>query len=121
MICKLTSIENGPKRNVEIVVTGNEVRSAISSPAGSIDPRGIDHNEVSGLQQHETRLVTLALVLKDGQRVRFYSTESKFDMVFLLDQLDGAIGERRRDVVDARGQSDSRTTEEARRNPWGSS
>jgi hypothetical protein len=99
MIGKLTSIENGPERNMEIVVTRSEVRSAISSPAGSFDPRSIDHYELSGLQQHETGLVTLTLVLTDGQRVRFYSIESKFDMVLLLDQLDGTIGERRRDAI----------------------
>jgi hypothetical protein len=99
MISKLTSIENGPKRNVELVVTNAEVRSAISSPAGSFDPRSIDHYELSGLQQHETGLVTLTLVLRDGGRVRFYSTESKFDMVLLLDQLDGTIGERRREAI----------------------
>jgi hypothetical protein len=101
MIGKLTSVENGPERNVEVVVTKSDVRSAISSPAGSIDPRSIDHYAVSGLQQHETGLVTLTLVRRDGQRVRFYSTESKFDMVLLLDQLDGTIGERRREAVDA--------------------
>jgi hypothetical protein len=99
MIGKLTSVENGPERNVEVVVTKGEVRSAISSPAGSIDPRSIDHYELSGLQ-HEAGLVTLTLVLRDGQRVRFYSTESKVDMVLLLDQLDGTIGERRREAVD---------------------
>jgi hypothetical protein len=83
---------------VELVVTASQVRSEISSPAGSFDPRSIDHYEVSGLLQHDTGLVTLTLVLRDGQRVRFYSTESKFDMVLLLDQLDGTIGERRREV-----------------------
>jgi hypothetical protein len=100
MIGKLTSVENGPERNVEVVVTKSEVRSAISSPAGSIDPCSIDHYELSGLQ-HEAGLVTLTLALRDGQRVRFYSTESKFDMVLLLDQLDGTIGERWREAVAA--------------------
>src|SRR6266851_3705825 len=51
-----------------------------------------------GLQEHDTGLVTLTFVLADSQRVRFYSTESKFDMALLLDQLDGTIGERRREV-----------------------
>jgi len=99
MIGKLTSVENDPERNVELVVTASEVRSVISDPAGTFDPRRIDHYEVSGLQQHDTGLVRLIFVLTDGQRVRFYCTESKFDMVLLLDQLDCTIGERRREVI----------------------
>lgn len=101
MIGKLTSVENGPERNVELVVTPSELRSEISSPGGSFDPGSIDHYEVSGLQQHDIGLVTLTFVLTDGQRVRFYRTESKFDMALLLDQLDGTIGARRREAVDA--------------------
>jgi hypothetical protein len=101
MIGKLTSVENGPERNVDLSIAADEVRSEISSPPGSFDPRSIDHYEVSGLQQHDTGLITLAFALRNGRRVLFYSTESKFDMVLLLDQLDGTIGERRREVVDA--------------------
>lgn len=98
MIGRLTSIENGPERNVRIIISPTEVCSEISSPPGSYHPQSIDHYEVSGLQEHDAGLVTLTFVLADQRRVRFYSTHSKFDMALLLDQLDGTIGERRREV-----------------------
>lgn len=98
MTGKLTSLDNGPERKVKLVITSSELHSEISSPSGTFDPRSVNHYEISGLQEHETGLVTLRLVLPDGRRVRFYSTESKFDMVLLLDQLDGTIGERRREA-----------------------
>ena len=34
----------------------------------------------------------------DQRRVRFYFTHSQFDMALLLDQLDGTIGVRKREV-----------------------
>jgi len=98
MIGKLTSVENGPVRNVRLVVTAKEVCSEISSPPGSYDPSRIDHYEVSGLQVQDHGLVTLTFILSDARRIRFYSTESKFDMVLLLDQLDATIGFRRREA-----------------------
>ena len=98
MIGKLTSVENGPERNVKLVITASELRSEISSPSGTFDPLSVSHYEVSGLQERDTGLVTLRFVLADGRRVRFYSTESKLDMVLLLDQLDGTIGDRLREV-----------------------
>jgi hypothetical protein len=99
MTGRITSVEqDGPKRNLRLVISETEVFSQISSPAGSIPPHTIDHYELSGLQTQDTGLVTLTLVLTDGQRVRFYSTDSKFDMVLLLDQLDGTIGGRKREI-----------------------
>lgn len=99
MIGKLTSVENGPERNVKLLITASELYSEISSPSGTFDARSVDHYEVSVLPECDTDLVTLRFVLTDGRRVRFYATESKFDMALLLDQLDGAIGEWRREVV----------------------
>lgn len=98
MIGELTSVTNGPERNVRLVITPTEIYSEMSEPAGSYNPRSIDHYELSGLQQHEHGLVTLTFVLADQRRVRFYCTHSKFDMALLLDQLDGTIGERGREV-----------------------
>ena len=99
MIGKLTSVENGPERNVTLVITTSELRSEISSPTGSFDPQTVDHYEIVGMQEHNTGLATLTIVFVHGQRVRFYCTESKFDMALLLDQLDGTIGERRREYA----------------------
>ena len=99
MIGELTSVQNGPERNVKLVITPTEVHSEISSPSGSFDPQGIEHYELAGLQQHESGLVALTFVLADLRRVQFYCTHSKFDMALLLDQLDATIGERRREVA----------------------
>jgi hypothetical protein len=93
---KIISLENGPERNVKLVINANEFYSEISSPAGSLDPQSIDHYEIIGMQERDTGLATLTVVLVDGQRVCFYRTESKFDMALLLDQL-RAIGPRRRE------------------------
>jgi hypothetical protein len=96
MIGKLISVENGPERNVKLTITPNEVWSELSQPAGSFSPQSIDHYEVTGLQQEDEGLITLTLVLADSSRVVFYSTDMKLDMVLLLDQLDGTIGDRPR-------------------------
>jgi hypothetical protein len=96
MIGRLTSVENGPERNVKLRILPGEVCSEISSPPGSYNPQHIDHYEVIGLQQKDDGLVTLTFVLTEQRRVLFYSTYSKFDMVLLLDQLDGTIGDRPR-------------------------
>src|SRR5687767_13960157 len=96
MIGKITSLENEPERNVKLSITQTELHSEISSPPGPIDPARISHYALFGLQQHEKGLITLTFVLINGERIRFYATESKFDMVLLLDQLDATIGERRR-------------------------
>jgi hypothetical protein len=53
MVGKLTSIKNGAKRNVRLVITPTEVWSEISSPARRYAPSSIGHYEVVGLQQHE--------------------------------------------------------------------
>lgn len=96
MIGRLTSVENGPKRNVSLVISPTKVLSEISLPPGSYDPHIIDHYELAGLQVTDFGLVTLTFVLADQRRVRFYCTEEKLDMALLLDQLDATIGPRKR-------------------------
>ena len=96
MIGKLTSVAKGPERNVKLVITPSEVRSEISEPPGSYDPQSIDHYEVTGLQQDDKGLVSLTFALADQRKILFYSTQQKWDMALLLDQLDATIGERRR-------------------------
>lgn len=96
MIGKLTSVEKGPERNVRLVITSSGVFSEISETPGTYDPQAIDHYEVTGLQQADRGIVALTFIMADQRKVIFYSTEQKFDMVLLLDQLDATIGERRR-------------------------
>jgi hypothetical protein len=96
---EIMSIESGgPKRNLRVVVSDTEVSSEISSPPGAICPQSIDHYEPSGMQASPGSLITLTLVLTDQRRIDFYSTRSQFDMALLLDQLDGTIGLRKREV-----------------------
>lgn len=102
-IGRLTSIQNGPERNVKLIISATKVCSEISSPPGSYDSRDIDHYEVSGLQEKDSGFVTLTLVLADRRRVRFYSTEEKVDMVLLLDELDATIGPRKRKILSKKG------------------
>jgi hypothetical protein len=99
MLGKLTSLENGPERNVKLTISATELSSEISSPGGVYQPESVDHYEVAGLREHAKAPATLTFVLADGRRVQFYSTESKFDMALLLDQLDGTIGERPRQLT----------------------
>lgn len=96
MVGRLISIEAGPKRNVGLAISATEIQSEMASPGGCVDPRRIDHYELMGMHQPEGGLVTLTLVMSDRSRVRFYATESKFDMALLLDELDAAIGMRPR-------------------------
>lgn len=96
MIGSLVSIENGPARDMKIDVSPTAVRSEVSLPPGSVLAVSIACYEISGLQPHEKGLVTLTLVLTGGEKVRFYTTHSKFDMALLLDELDGTIGEKER-------------------------
>jgi hypothetical protein len=72
MIGKLTSVENGPERNVQLVITPSEVRSEISEPPGSYAPPRIDHYEVVGLQQDDNGLVSLTFVLADQRKILFF-------------------------------------------------
>ena len=99
MLGKLTSVENGPKRNVALTISKSILLSEISSPPGTYDPQSVDHYEVVGLGDKNAPLITLTLVLADGRRIQFYSTESQFDMALLLDELDGTIGERERHIT----------------------
>jgi hypothetical protein len=99
MIGKLTSVQDGPKRNVVVTISATALSSEISSPPGIYDPRSVDHYEVVGLGNKSAALITLTLALADGRRVQFYSTDSQFDMALLLDELDGTIGERKRHIT----------------------
>jgi len=97
MIGKLTSVEKGPERNVKLRITPTEVYSEMSSPGGACPPESIVSYEITELAKPHD-VFTLVLLLADGQRVQFYTTQSQFDMALLLDQLDGTIGARPRKV-----------------------
>jgi hypothetical protein len=99
MVGKLTSVENGPKRNVVVTISATALASETSSPTGTYHPQSVRHYEIVGLGKKDAALITLTLVLADGRRVHFYSTESQFDMALLLDELDGTIGERERHIT----------------------
>jgi len=96
MIGHLTSVDNGPERNVLIDITKESVFSEISVPSGAVPSEAIDHYEISGL---ESKMIRFYLVLRDSSRVLFYQTRSKFDFALLADQMDSVIGARPRKVA----------------------
>jgi hypothetical protein len=98
LIGKLTSVENGPERNVTLRITPTEVYCEISSPCGVYKPESIVGYEITDLAKSRG-VFALVFVLSNSQRVQFYATQSKFDMALLIDQLDGTIGERPRKVL----------------------
>ncbi len=63
-------------------------------------PEAVGYFEIRGSRGNSEGLVTLTFVLTDQQRVRFYATFSKFDIVILLDQIVAKIGDRRREFPD---------------------
>lgn len=89
-----------PQRSVKIVITPTELFSEISEPSGMYPPEAVGYFEIRGSRGNSEGLVTLTFVLTDQQRVRFYATFSKFDIVILLDQIVAKIGDRRREFPD---------------------
>lgn len=89
-----------PQRDVKIVVTSTELFSEISEPSGTCAADAIDYFEIRNSRGDGEGLLTLTFVLTNQQRVCFYATRSRFDMVILLDQIVANIGPRRREFLD---------------------
>ncbi|PAW77725.1 MAG: hypothetical protein B9S32_10645 [Verrucomicrobia bacterium Tous-C9LFEB] len=99
MIGELISVENGPQRNVKILVSPTELYSQISEPSGTYLPQNIAYYEIRDLQEHDSEISTITFVMTDNHKALFYSTHSKFDLGLLLDELDSVIGTRRRVMI----------------------
>jgi len=90
----IISVENGPKRNVEVRITHDRLFSEISVPPGEInsaDVLGIRvvEDEVGGKKCLHLYLETLP-----GTRVLFYTASTEFDIALLLDELEASLGNK---------------------------
>src|SRR4051812_24326006 len=89
---KITSLSDGPKRDIEVRISPTELFSAISDPPGSIAG-----SEVVGCDVVETRrwfrpaLCRLYLLLTGRRRVLFYAGEGQFDVALLLDEIQASF------------------------------
>lgn len=95
-IGRITSLTNGPERDVEVRIASDELFSAISNPAGVI--KG---SEVVGLEVAEEKTgatfsfpdysFRLFMRLSNGHRVLFYQGATRFDLALMLDEIEAAI------------------------------
>jgi|ERR1043166_5242802 hypothetical protein len=91
---KIISVENGPKRDVEVRITRDRLFSEISVPPGEISGA-----EVSGIRVVEeevggNKFLHLYLETLAGTRVLFYTGATKFDIALLLDELEASLGNK---------------------------
>lgn len=95
MIGKLTSLDGGPRRNVEVAITPELLDSEIAKPQGAVTP-----SRVHGLILERRRLLFRDIIRiwlqTDAGEIDFYRSRSRFDVALLLDELEAAIGHRPR-------------------------
>lgn len=101
MIGKLTSLDDGPKRSVEVTITPYLLNSELAKPQGAVSP-----SEVRGLILERRRWffrnVIRLWLQTDAGEVDFYRSRSMFDVVLLLDELEAAIGHKPRTLINIR-------------------
>ena len=90
-IGKLTSVANGPERDVEVRISAHELYSEISDPPGAIPERDITRCDVVEESTASGPLVHLYVTV-GGRKVRFYTGETQLDIVLLLDELEASFG-----------------------------
>ena len=100
MIGELTSVDNGPQRNVKLTIAADEVFSEIADPPGSLSPSDIVEYHARETLFEAGRLISLEFVLRNGSMVTFYRTRTMLDFGLLLDWLDAVIGFRPRTWVE---------------------
>ena len=98
MLGEITSLENGPVRNVAVSIKSDLLESEIATPKGPIHP-----DEVTGiiLEKRKKLFRTafhLGLKTKSSE-IDFYRSRSSFDIALLLDELDAIIGHRPRTLI----------------------
>jgi hypothetical protein len=89
---KIISLENGPQRDVEILISKDSIYSEVSDPPGVIRPKDVVAIEM--VDQHtDNGVVThMSLRTRGSGVVKFYAGESTFDIVLLLDALESVCG-----------------------------
>jgi len=89
-IGKIISVDNGPKRNVEVRIARDVLFSEISEPAGPIKVMDVTAIDVVEERVGGTSLLHLYLQTSNGPRIRFYTGETQLDIALLLDELEAS-------------------------------
>jgi hypothetical protein len=100
-IGKITSVENGPVRDVTVRISSKELFSEISAPPGPISGTDVRAYDVVEERDGGRLLVHLDLQTVSGRTVRFYTAEAQFDIALLLDELEAALGDKPRTWIKA--------------------
>jgi len=95
-IGKVISVENGPKRDVKVRISSQEIYSEISEPPGAIPGSSVCSYDVVEEKIEGHLLVHLYLKTIDGGLVRFYTGEAPFDVALILDELEASLGDKPR-------------------------
>lgn len=99
MIGKLISIANGPKRNAEIRIDGKSLFSAMAIPPGEIEPTSVVGLIVERKRRFFRDCYHLRLKLKNMREINFYRSRQIFDIALILDELEAAIGDIPRTLI----------------------
>src|SRR4030095_12443287 len=98
MIGRLTSVANGPERNVKLTITSEDVYSEIAERAGVRKASDVVEYVVREETVGGAPLYTLEFTMSTPglEKISFYRTHSQFDLALLLDMLEAKIGDRPR-------------------------
>lgn len=88
---KITSVGNGPERDVEVRITKTELFSAISDPPGAISGGDFAGYEIAEYRSADGYSFQLYVRLVSGLLVLFYSGVGQFDLALLLDEFEAAF------------------------------
>ena len=91
---KITSIENGPKRDVDVRITPDRLFSEISIPPGEIVGASVSGIRVVEEEVGDNDCFHLYLETLPGACVLFYTAATKFDIALLLDELEASLGNK---------------------------
>lgn len=92
---KMTSVENGPERDVELRVTAEEIYSELAELPGVIPSGDISSYELCEKLIEGVPHIHLSIKTSEGKIIPFYMG-TQFDLMLLLDELDAVLGERPR-------------------------
>ncbi|PTX90953.1 hypothetical protein [Opitutus sp. ER46] len=91
-IGKLTSLVDGPERDVLVRISSLELFSGISDPPGTIDGHEVVGCDVVGERRwFRSPIYRLYIRLKGGRRVLFYSAKEQLDVALLLDEFQASF------------------------------
>ena len=87
----ITSLTEGPKRDVEVRISSKELFSEISDPPGAIQTTDVTGYEIVAEGDPNTYSFRLYVRLVTGSRVLFYGGVTQIDRALLLDEFEAAL------------------------------